>query len=105
MNYSGPITAATVVRERTRSERLAVQEFRLVLLNTDAAGTAYPLDRPEVKIGKSPENDVVIDHPTVSRNHLVVVRQGDRFLARDLDSTNGTFIDGAQVKESSTTPR
>ncbi|HYV47498.1 MAG TPA: sigma-54-dependent Fis family transcriptional regulator, partial [Myxococcaceae bacterium] len=99
MNYSGPITAATVVRERTRSERLAVQEFRLVLINTESAGTAFPLNQPEVKIGKSPENDVVIDHPTVSRNHLVVVRQGDRFLVRDLDSTNGTFIDGAQVKE------
>jgi len=99
MSYSGPITATTVVRERTRSERLAVQEFHLVLVNTDAAGTSYPLRSSEVKIGKSPENDVVIDHPTVSRTHLVVVRQRDRFLVRDLDSTNGTFIDGAQIKE------
>jgi DNA-binding NtrC family response regulator len=42
---------------------------------------------------------VVLDHPTVSRNHLVVRRQGEQFLVQDLGSTNGTFIDGAQVKE------
>ena len=39
-----------------------------------------------LKIGKAPDNDVVIDHPTVSRNHLVVRRQGDRFLVQDLGS-------------------
>jgi DNA-binding NtrC family response regulator len=41
----------------------------------------------------------VLDHPTVSRNHLTVRRQGEVFVVQDLGSTNGTFIDGAQVKE------
>jgi DNA-binding NtrC family response regulator len=99
MSMSGSIPTATVVGARAKAERLAVQEFHLVLQNTDGAGTSYPLLGTETRIGKAAENDVVIDHPTVSRNHLVVVRQGDRFLVKDLDSTNGTFIDGAQVKE------
>ena len=47
---------------------------------------------------------MVIDHPTVSRNHLVIRRQGDRFLVQDLGSTNGTFIDGAQVREAYLAP-
>ncbi len=70
-----------------------------MLVNTDKAGISYPLEQAGVTVGKAPENDLVIDHPTVSRNHLVVRRQGDRFLVQDLGSTNGTFIDGAQVRE------
>src|SRR5690349_22018603 len=94
---SSPIPTRTVLGARAQGDRLAVQEFHLVLVNTPDAGKSYALGTG-LKIGKAPDNDVVIDHPTVSRNHLVVRRQGDRFLVEDLGSTNGTFIDGAQVR-------
>ncbi|MBL9037578.1 MAG: sigma 54-dependent Fis family transcriptional regulator [Archangium sp.] len=93
------IPQRTVLGVRAASfDRFASQEFHLVLVNTTDAGKSYPLGEA-LKIGKAPDNDVVIDHPTVSRNHLVVRRQGDAFLVQDLGSTNGTFIDGAQVRE------
>ncbi|MEW5738400.1 MAG: sigma 54-interacting transcriptional regulator [Myxococcota bacterium] len=81
-----------------RIDRFASQEYHLVLVNTPDAGRSYPLGET-LRIGKAPDNDVCIEHPTVSRNHLVVRRQGDQFLVQDLGSTNGTFIDGAQVRE------
>jgi len=96
---SSPIPTNTVLGSRPRPDRLAVQEFHLVLVNTDKIGTSYPLSQPAVKVGKAADNDLVVDHPTVSRNHLIVRRQGDRFLVQDLGSTNGTFLDGAQVRE------
>src|SRR4051812_29553537 len=95
---SSSIPQRTVLGSRAKFERIASQEFHLVMVNTDAAGAAYPLGT-SLKIGKAADNDIVIDHPTVSRNHLVVRRQGDQFLVQDLGSTNGTFIDGAQVRE------
>jgi DNA-binding NtrC family response regulator len=95
----GPIPLHTVVAARAQTDRLAAQQFHLVLLDTERAGTVFPLSGEVLRIGKAPENDVVIDHPTVSRHHLVVRRHGDRFLVQDLDSTNGTFLDGAQVRE------
>jgi DNA-binding NtrC family response regulator len=95
----GPIPTHTVLGSRAQADRLAAQQFHLVLLDTDRAGTVFPLAGEVLRIGKAPENDVVIEHPTVSRNHLLVRRQGDRFLVQDLDSTNGTFLDGAQVRE------
>ncbi|PTL81917.1 sigma 54-interacting transcriptional regulator [Vitiosangium sp. GDMCC 1.1324] len=94
-----PIPTHTLLGERARGDRLAAQQFHLVLLDTERAGTVYPLSGEVLRIGKAPENDVVLDHPTVSRNHLLVRRQGDRFLVQDLGSTNGTFLDGAQVRE------
>jgi DNA-binding NtrC family response regulator len=94
-----PIPTHTVVAARAQGERLSAQRFHLVLLDTERAGTVYPLATEDLRVGKATDNDVVIDHPTVSRNHLVVRRQGDRFLVQDLGSTNGTFLDGAQVRE------
>ena len=95
---SATIPAHTVLGLRAQTERLGFQEFNLVLVNTDGVGKSFPITDSSLKIGKSPDNDVVIDSPTVSRNHLVIQRQGDRFLVQDLQSTNGTFIDGAQIR-------
>ena len=96
---NGPsIPAHTVLGTRPKVDRIASQEYHLVLVNTDAAGKSFDLGT-SLRIGKAPDNEVVLDHPTVSRNHLVVRRQGDQFLVQDLGSTNGTFIDGAQVRE------
>lgn len=50
--------------------------------------------------GSDPSCEVVIDHPSVSRRHVSVTLQGaNRFLLRDLSSTNGTWIAGTQVTE------
>ena len=62
-------------------------------------GSAFDLKSGETRIGKDPDNDIVIDDPTVSRNHFTIVKDGERYVVRDLGSTNGTFVDGAQVKE------
>jgi DNA-binding NtrC family response regulator len=95
---NGTIPQRTVLGARKGVDRIASQEYHLVLINGDEAGRSFPLGQ-SLRIGKSTDNDVVLEHPTVSRNHLVVRRQGDQFLVQDLGSTNGTFIDGAQVRE------
>ncbi len=92
------IPQRTVIGTRAKVERISSQEFHLVLMNTEGAGKSFAIGAA-LKIGKAPDNDVVLEHPTVSRNHLVVRRQGEQFLVQDLGSTNGTFIDGAQVRE------
>ncbi|HZI06280.1 MAG TPA: FHA domain-containing protein [Archangium sp.] len=74
-----PIPPHTVLGERARGQRLAAQHFLLVLLDTERAGTLYPLGSEVLRIGQAPDNDVVLDHPPVSRNHLVVRRQGARY--------------------------
>ncbi len=86
------------VRAASGNDRFASQEFSLVLVSGPQSGQAFPIGQ-SLRIGKAPDNDVVLDHPTVSRNHLTVRRHGDTFVVQDQGSTNGTFIDGAQIKE------
>jgi pSer/pThr/pTyr-binding forkhead associated (FHA) protein len=43
-------------------------------------------------IGRTPENNIILDHQKVSRHHARIERQADKFVIRDLGSTNGTFL-------------
>jgi pSer/pThr/pTyr-binding forkhead associated (FHA) protein len=52
------------------------------------------LGRDIVMIGRSPSNQIVIDHPTVSANHAVLLRTGASYSLKDLNSTKGTRING-----------
>jgi transcriptional regulator with GAF, ATPase, and Fis domain len=52
-----------------------------------------------IRIGKSDENDIVVAEETVSRVHCEIVRDNKGYLLRDLNSTNGTFLDGAEIRE------
>ena len=50
-------------------------------------------------VGRMPECDVALSDPNVSRRHAEVRRQGTGFVVVDLGSTNGTRVNGAQIKE------
>ncbi|NOZ13545.1 MAG: GGDEF domain-containing protein [Acidobacteria bacterium] len=52
----------------------------------------------EVIIGRSEECDVSLDITALSRKHCAVFRQGKNVFVRDLDSTNGTFVNGERIE-------
>ncbi len=49
-------------------------------------------DASLVRIGRDTSNDIVLDHPTVSRFHAQIEHIGERYRLRDLNSANGTFV-------------
>ncbi len=57
-----------------------------------------------LRVGKAPDNDLVLDDKTVSRYHLEVVRTEQGVMVRDLASRNGTLIDGVRVREAMIEP-
>jgi len=54
------------------------------------------LDRDELTIGRQAANDVVIDHPWISRRHARIYRQQERWRVDDLGSLNGTRINSLE---------
>mgnify|MGYP006283882923 CR=1 FL=1 len=56
-------------------------------------------DRDEHSLGRHRENDVIIADEQVSGKHCVIHKVGDGWKLRDLDSSNGTFVNGARVRE------
>lgn len=61
-------------------------------------GQTYTLDPRPTVIGRSSAADITISDTGVSRKHLEVSQHGSRWLARDLGSTNGSYVDGRELR-------
>lgn len=62
-------------------------------------GTEFPLNLPRTRMGRYPNNEVVIDHPTVSAYHAEIIRRPDnRHEIVDRESRNGTRVNGALIR-------
>jgi len=60
----------------------------------------FEISNPTVNIGRAESNDLVLDHPSVSRHHArVSVLPGGTTLLHDLGSLNGVFANGQQIRE------
>jgi pSer/pThr/pTyr-binding forkhead associated (FHA) protein len=71
-----------------------------LILNRDGVDlVTHELVRDIVMIGRAPLNHIVIDHSTVSAQHVLLLRVGDSYCLKDLNSTNGTQINGVLVTD------
>ncbi len=77
--------------------------IHIVVLSGSARGTSRPLG-DKVRVGKAPDNDLVLGDDTVSRHHCELTRANDGVHVRDLGSTNGTRVQGARVSEAIVQP-
>ena len=68
----------------------------------EVGGQAYPLLRAITLMGRGTDADIRVEDPGVSRKHCEIV-VGNPAIIRDLKSTNGTFVDGIRIDESTLT--
>ncbi|MEM1024706.1 MAG: GGDEF domain-containing protein [Myxococcota bacterium] len=86
-----------VARTSQISDRDVLSESCLVVIYGDQLGRRHPLVGAEIAIGRGPENDIVIDMDNVSRRHARVLSKDESFEVMDLRSTNGTYVNDAEV--------
>lgn len=51
----------------------------------------------EFKIGRSANNDLCLDDNSISNEHALVIIEGDKFILKDLNSSNGTYVNGLRI--------
>ena len=78
---------------------VAMIEPRLIALSGPANGTIFALAEDEVSIGREPANRIRVDDHSVSRRHCLIKREDQSFRIVDLESYNGTFVNGVPVGE------
>lgn len=70
---------------------------RLVITSGQKAGAEFPLGRDEITIGRSSDSAIIIRDDYTSTHHARLMLWNGRWMIQDLDSTNGTFLNGSRV--------
>ena len=71
--------------------------YKLILQEGLMAREEFELSKAEMVIGRAPSVDIVIPQSAVSGRHALITRQENHYLIEDLNSTNGTFINGERL--------
>ena len=72
--------------------------FSLKITTGDQRVKNFDLTKPAVTVGRETENDIVLDDLRVSRHHLLFQLEQDRLRVTDLNSGNGTFLNGHRME-------
>lgn len=90
--------------EETR-DLISLRKCILAVVEGPSPRVKHDLGKKKLtKIGKKNDNDIVINDKTVSRYHMEIEATADSYLLKDLNSTNGTSINGIRVKEAFLSP-
>jgi len=72
---------------------------RLVAQSPEFTGKSFDLSGAEITVGRVPDNKIQIEHASVSGHHAVFKLDAQDYVIKDLDSTNGTRINGERITE------
>jgi uncharacterized protein YraI len=75
------------------------QQLQVVVHAGPLAGKGFPISGDKMTFGRDPDSDISWDDSQVSRYHAQLVRQGDQLILEDLESTNGTLVNGKPIIE------
>ncbi|TET34234.1 MAG: FHA domain-containing protein [Planctomycetota bacterium] len=80
------------------TEEKAEAGFVLTGIAGEVEGKTFKMGA-KTTLGRKSINDIILDNEKVSGMHAVIVRDGDKFTLRDLNSTNGTKIRGKRIRQ------
>lgn len=70
---------------------------KLTIKRKDGSYNEIDWNKEFLTVGRDGANDLIIDHPLASRRHARLERDESGFFVRDLNSTNGTFVNGEPI--------
>ena len=96
------VDSSDALEQLTEEERQVISQLNpdsamLIIHRGPNRGERFLLNSPETSIGRSGENDVLLDDVTVSRKHANIRRAGERFELIDLGSLNGTYVNNNSI--------
>lgn len=87
-----------MVVQLTPEQRKALRDpHTLHLVSGPGAPRSFPLIGERLTIGRADTADIPIDSQQLSRSHAVLEKTAEGYTCRDLDSANGTFVQGVKV--------
>jgi pSer/pThr/pTyr-binding forkhead associated (FHA) protein len=72
--------------------------IKLYMMDGSDEGQSFDLKTDIVYVGRSPENHIQMKDKFISRKHIKISMKGDKYFVEDLESKNGTFVNGQQIR-------
>jgi pSer/pThr/pTyr-binding forkhead associated (FHA) protein len=94
-----PPPAAAAPARPEGASTVAGMEGELSIEAGPDAGRRHRAGERATRLGRSPDNDVILRDPATSGHHARLERRGEQFWVVDLGSTNGTFVNGESIQE------
>lgn len=98
MSGSGQETRVTKI-SKLKDQLTVSTESCLVEIHGPELGKKFALDDEEFTIGRDVKNNIVIDLDNVSRRHAMVTSREAKYFVKDLNSTNGTYLNDEEIRE------
>jgi predicted component of type VI protein secretion system len=76
---------------------MSTSAFRLIVRRGKSPKTEYDLSEQAVILGREPINDIMLQELEISRRHASITFADGRYTIEDLNSTNGTFVNGRKI--------
>ena len=71
---------------------------KVILITSDGRAKQIELESPQMTVGRSEQSDIVLHGTEVSRAHALLSSDQGVFSVRDLESSNGTFVNGLKIQ-------
>ena len=88
-----------IITKPDQSDALRVRRARLQVVKGPDKGLTRNVEHPCLVVGTSPECDLVLNDPAVSRRHLELAPTDDGFSLHDMNSKNGTTVSGLKIRD------
>ncbi len=80
------------------AEKQTEQPILIIRSNDNAPEQHLTMDKEAITLGRGEECDIVLDERQISRQHIRIYKEGHKFYIEDLESKNGTWVNGQQLK-------
>jgi pSer/pThr/pTyr-binding forkhead associated (FHA) protein len=92
-------SVATVTTAEPLTTRIQENQPKLTVTRPDLQPIIYDLQQEYTHVGRAPGNEIPLPYPSISNRHCIFVLSGSDTVLRDLNSSNGTYVNGEAISE------
>ena len=101
VGLTGPLPpdAATITTAEPLTIRIQDNQPKLTVTRPDLPPFVYMLEQEYTHVGRAPGNEISLPYPSISNRHCIFIHSGPDIVLRDLNSSNGTYVNGELITE------
>jgi hypothetical protein len=94
-----PKAGPTITTAEPMTIRMYDSQPKVTITRPDLPESTYNLEQEYTHVGRSQGNEICLPYPSISNRHCIIIHSGSDIVVRDLNSSNGTYVNGEIISE------